>query len=198
MGFNPNIPLVTDYMVVSQPQIQSNFKTIFSVFAKNHVNINATAPGRSQGMHGVVIFREQVDDPTTTADQVALYVKNISNKTTLFYRPSSNQTPIQMTYPTISVGLQSTDPAVYLKEQYSFMPGPFVFYSGVIAASNNQIVTLLPATTLVYVSLMQKDAKAAGSQNAAATNISANQFTVRFPPATTNPQTICYTAIGKV
>lgn len=196
MAYNPNIPLVTDYMVTSQPKIQSNFKTIYSVWSKNHIHINSTGEGREQGMHGPLTFREQVADPTTGANQVALYTKNVSNNPCLFYRPQNNQTPIQMTYPSYLVGLQSSNPDVYFEKQYSYSAGPFVVYSGVISVSNNQIITLLPATTLVYVSVLQWNAAAAGSQNAAATNISGNQFTVRVPPATANPQKICYTALG--
>jgi hypothetical protein len=195
MAYNQNIPLVTDYMVVSQPKLLSNFQTIFSVFTKNHVNLNASDPGKLQGMHTVLILREQTGDPATAIDQVALYVKSVSSSTMLFYRPSNNQTPIQLTYPSISTGLQSTNPDVFLPQQYSFMPGPFVIYFGTISINDGQIVTLLPATTLVFVSVIQKNAAAAGKQNAAATNIVGNQFTVRIP-FNTQPQTISYIAIG--
>jgi hypothetical protein len=191
MTYNPNIPLVTDYMVNSQTQIKSNFQTINSVFAKNHVLFNVP----SQGMHNVLNFRAQTADPTTATDQVSLYTKTIGNDTVLFYAPSNSQTPIQLTYPSISTGLLSTDPDVFISQQYSFLAGPFVIYLGNITQADNTIVTLTPSTTLIYVGLVIITPSDLAKGAACATNILGNQFTVRLSngvPAVL----ISYIAIG--
>lgn len=197
MSYNPNIPVVTDYMVISQKQISANFQAINQVFGKNHVPLNNS----QQGQHGVVTLRQQIDDPTTGVNQVALYAKAVSSQAMLFFRPESNATPIQLTYPSISTGLQSTNPDVYLAQQYSFLAGPFVVYVGRVNVADNTLVTLTPATTLLYVGLtvLTVPFQDGGSVNAAATGVAANQFTVRFtpPPAAPFTRNIYYLAIGK-
>ena len=199
MSYNQNIPVSTDYMVISRPQIKGNFQAINQVFAKNHVNLNATYPGQLQGMHRVLIFRANTNsalDPPTTADQVALYTKIIANNAVLFYRPSNNQTPIQLTYPSISTGLQSQNPDVWLDRQYSFLAGPFVFYFGILHVTDGTVITLTPSTTLLYVSLVMLESLGSDKPSAAATNIAANQFTVRYSAGGINPLYVYYMAIG--
>ncbi len=180
MAYNPNRPIVTDYMVNSQPQIRSNFQTINSVFAKNHVRLNSTEAGNSQGMHSVLTFRIQTLNPTTAADQIALYTKVVGSDISLFYAPSSSQTPIQLTYPSISTGLQSTDPDVFLQRQYTFVAGPFVIYMGFIKEKDGTVITLLPATTLIYVGLVSNQGFGTDKTAVCATNVTANTFVVRF------------------
>ena len=194
MSYNSGIPVGTQYLVESQPQIQSNFQTIFSTFSQNHVSLNQS----TQGKHNSLLFRVQTGDPNTTIDQVALYTKKIANDVLLFFRPSNNQTAIQMNYPNISTGLVSTNPDVYLLQQYSYVAGPFVVYLGLIkGAINNQLITLTPATNLIYVGcVLQKVIDFSASIMVIATNIAANQFNVVSD--NTRPKfDFYYIAIGK-
>ena len=196
-SYNSNIPTSSQYMLESLPQIRTNFQAIDSVFSENHESLNSNL----QGMHTVLNFKAQGSDPTTSATQVSLYTKTISSNTVLFYAPNSSQTPIQMTYPAITTGTNNATPPVYLLAQQTFLPGPFVFYSGIIiGATQGQTITLTPSSTLLYVGLMIKDWKP-GSQGpltfvtACATNLSTNTFKVQF----TNGlpvQNISYIAIG--
>lgn len=203
MGFfNPNIPVDTDLMLRSQFQIRANFQSIFAAFAKNHVRLNDA----QQGMHNLLLFRTQSGDPTTGADQIALYTKLVSSVPQVFFRPQNNATPIQMTYQSLRTGLQSTNPDVYFPTQYSFMAGPFVIYAGIVnGATNGQTVTLLPATTLLYVGLtaQNQDFKIGnksyiGNARTVPQNIVANAFDITFDtvslPVTQN---VYYIAIGK-
>lgn len=201
MSYNQTIPVATDYMVISRPQIKANFQAINQIFAKNHVQLNADAPGNSQGMHSVLSFRAAANpalDPATTADQIALYTKIISGSPALFFRPSNNQTPIQLTYPSISTGLQSTNPDVWLPRQYSFLAGPFVFYFGIVNVLDNTVITLTPTTTLLYVGLVMVGGLGSDKPSAAATNINVGgtKFTVRFSAGGINPFDVYYIAIG--
>ena len=194
-SFNPSIPIVSDFMLQSQPQIKANFQAISTAFAQNHKSLNNT----DQGMHNVITFREQTVDPTTAANQVSLYTKSVSSAATLFYRPSSNQTPIQLTYPSISTGLQSTSPDVYFPEQYSFVAGPFVVYMGLLKnVTDGQAVNLLPVTNLIYVGLTTANAAFnIGNTAMIPTSIAGNQFIISTALSLFVPRDAYYIAIGK-
>lgn len=105
MSYSSSIPNASDPRAQSQGQILANFQAINSVWSVNHNNLIGTDP---QGQHKVLTIRPQTVDPTTTATQVGLYVKNVSSIPELFFRPKSNATPIQLTYPTISAGSGDT------------------------------------------------------------------------------------------
>lgn len=194
-SYNSLIPIGTDAMLKSQSQIKANFQAINSVFARNHAVLNSAL----QGMHNVVTFRKQAGDATTGATQIALYSKEIASVTNLFFRPSANQTPIQLTYQEITTGLLSEDPDIYLTAQQTFLAGPFVVYAGSIAGvANGAIITLLPASTLIYVGLTAKTppfVSPTSNFTMCTTNIAANQFTVGMANAI-SPQDLYYLAIG--
>lgn len=185
-------------MVNSQVQCKSNFQSIFNVFARNHVPLNQA----QQGMHNTLTFRPQDADPTTTVDQVSLYTKTTGSNTDLYFAPSNSQTPIQLTYPSVSTGLASEDPDVYLSDQYTFIPGPFVVYTGNIFENNGFIKTLTPATTLIYVGLVLVNAGVGTDKTpGCATNLNVGgcKFTVRFANDFSSgfKPRIKYLAIGK-
>lgn len=143
-SFNPNIPAVTDPILQSNFQIKANFQAIAQAFASNHFRLNGD-PSTS-GNHSYLTMRPQSGDPTTDATQVALYSKIASSIPQLFFMPNNAQTPIQLTYTSISVD----DP----EQMYSFIAGPFIVYGGrVDNVVNNQTITLSPGTTLLYVEL---------------------------------------------
>ena len=70
-------------------------------------------------MHTLLTLRPQATDPTTAADQIAIYNKLVTGIPEIFYRPNSNQTPIQMTYPSLLTDSSNA--------QYSFIAGPLLF-----------------------------------------------------------------------
>src|SRR5689334_15790317 len=136
MSYNPNIPQSTSKRTISQRQILINFQSIAASFATNHSPLGL----ETQGKHSVLTLRPQSGNPTTSPSQIAFYQKIVSSAPNWFFRPSSNQTPIQMSYPSISI----TPPT-----SYSFIAGPFVVYMGLVTnPTNGQTVTLLPSTTL--------------------------------------------------
>lgn len=191
MSFNSSIPLGTDAMIKSQGQLRSNFQAINAVSSENHVAMNQD----EQGMHTILNFRPQTIDPTTSATQIALYTKLVSSIPMLFFAPSSSQTPIQLTAPSISTGLQSTNPDVYKADQFSFIAGPFIIYGGLITgATNGQVKILSPTSTLLYanvLSIFKKD-----DSLSIVTAILASSFTIGLSP-NTPAQDIYYFAIGK-
>ncbi len=195
MSYNSAIPQATSKRVISQRQILANFTEIYNAFAKNH---SPLGPESLQGKHNILILRKQAIDPTTSATQTALYNKLVATIPNLFFRPSSNQTPIQMSYP--SLGISTVAP--YATDQYSFVAGPFVVYGGIITNPNDGDVINLaltgPATTLRTVFLTARNFT---GQNQAIgmvvpTNIGATSFTIRFQVYSVLTRDVYYLAIG--
>ncbi len=168
------------------------YQAIYNAFADNH----ATLGTQEQGRHRVLVLRT-VADPATTASQVAIYQKLATAIPNLFYRPSNNQTPIQMTYPSVLTGLQTITPPVYYTDQYSFVAGPFIVYMGkVVNPSNGQTVTLIPASILRYVGLGVVDFTGTIVGSVAPTNISGASFDINFQVQIGATRDIYYLAIG--
>lgn len=178
-------------MIKSQRQIRANYQAINQVFSENHVAMNQ----EFQGMHNSLTFRIQAN-PTTSATQIALFTKLVNSAPMLFFAPSSSQTPIQLTYNSISTGLQSTNPNVYKSDQYSFIPGPFIVYGGLITgATNGMTKTLTPTSTLLFVAT-QTVFKSAANNEGNSTNILGSSFTITLGGSSAT-QNIYYFAIGK-
>lgn len=188
MSFNPNIPLVTDPTLQSGKQIRSNFQAIASAFSENHapLTVNANVAGQHTVLNLLPIKAPSVP-PVTNADQVAIYNQLVGAPLTpeLFYAPNNAQTPIQMTFPSIKV--DNTN------DQYSFMAGPFIVFAGNITApAQNVLVTLISATTLVYVGTVFAGGKASGLP----INIVGNSFQIHRSETPTAGQKVYYIAIG--
>lgn len=191
MSYNPGIPQPTDPTLQSQQQIRSNYQVINSTFANNHVKLNNDL----EGMHRVLTLRPQVLDPATAANQTAFYNKIVGAIPQAFYRPSSNQTPIQLTYESLD-----TDPTKLV--QYSFVAGPFIVYGGkILGATIGQVVNLTPTSTLLYVGLVSANVENASPLNftmSIPTNIAGSSFTITYsalqPGATLD---VYYLAIGQ-
>lgn len=195
MSFNPSIPIATDFRAVSQRQILSNFQAIASAWLENHVPLTAV---ENVGKHEVLNLRVQTVDPTTTANQSAIYNKlDGSGVPQLFFRPNANQTPIQLS----NSNLNTLQTGATGDAQSSFIAGPFTIYFGFFAnCPTGQVITVLPFSTLVYVGLstiLTGTLEPGLATTAAATGMAGNQFTVTYnnTQITANP-TIYYMAIG--
>lgn len=194
MSYNSNIPQTTDPILQSFSQLRSNFQEIQHAFSDNHEGLTSNL--EFAGMHDLLTMRPQGTamaplDPTTSAIQIALYNKLVSNIPELFFRPSNNQTPIQLTYPSIKADSSTT--------QYTFMAGPFVVYGGLITnPTNGQTVTLTPVTTLQFVDLIVTNSTLLPAQIAMAipTSIAANSFNISFSPHGGRTFDVYYFAIG--
>jgi hypothetical protein len=197
MGYNPAIPQAPNPILQSQGQILPNYQIIASAFQVNHVGLTSTNDDLYKGMHNVLTMQKQTVDPTTSATQIALYNKlDANNIPELFFMPSSSQTPIQLTYPSLN-----TTGAT----QYSFVAGPFVIYGGLItAATIGQLITLTPTTNLIYVGLTTaniRNLSAFANYIAVPTSINSpiSTFTIQYQ--TPNPAgtiiDVYYLAIGQ-
>lgn len=195
MGFNPNIPINTDFLSVSQRQILSNFQSIANAYFENHVPLTSV---ENVGKHEVLVFRPQSGDPTTASDQCAIYNKlDINNIPQLFFRPDSDQTPIQLT----NENLNTIQTGASGDEQSSFIAGPFTIYLGIVRNYiNPTVITVTPSSTLIYVGLstINQEGNIIQPNIAIATTIAADQFTIEYNYTfVTNLPIIYYMAIGK-
>lgn len=194
MSYLTTIPNATDFLAISQKQLLANYQAIFNTFSKNHVVLNSVT--NTIGHHTAFTMPRQASDPTTLANQIAFYNKFDANTVPqLFFRPPSNQTPIQMTNSNYSV-LDS--PTTFRVS--TFLPGPMTLYLGFIRnATMNQLVTLTPSTNLVYVGLTTvltaKPATTIVPVYAVPTDITGNTFKIAFPTSISDP-IIYYMAIG--
>lgn len=94
MAYVPKTPKGGDVRSYTQPIIQQNFQAISDLIDVNHTGFSDTSPG----LHKLITFTQQTDDPTTLAGQMALYAKAIDdpNKTGLFARYPSDGRVVQI------------------------------------------------------------------------------------------------------
>ncbi len=201
MSFSPNIPMVGDFLSISQKQMIANFQAINAALFTDHVGLTAVD---NVGQHNALTLRPQGSDPTTGADQCALYNKLVSTVPQLFFRSNSDATPIQMS----NSNLNTIQTGATGASQSSFIAGPFTVYCGFIAgATNGQVVVLSPSSVLKTVSLTTWLAGTATTPDlpnlastATATAITGSQFTITFTTSTDgipHPPTLYYWAIGQ-
>ena len=191
MSYKPAIPQGTDTTLQSQAQIRANFQAINTVFANNHYPL--TGNNEFQGTHRVLTMRAQGVDPVTDATHIAFYNKLVAGVPQLFFAPNNAQTPIQLTYSSLSTGAS-------LADQYSFVAGPFIVYGGFISnPSIGQVVNLTPISTLIYVGLTTAFPEKTGAVLAAIpTNIAGSSFTINYEVlAPGGSLSVYYLAIGK-
>ena len=87
-GYTPNIPAASDRPSQSQAQILSNFQTLNSTYGVDHYDF--TTATTNQGKHQKVTLPAQAADPTTIANELALYAKNVGGDLGLYVREASN------------------------------------------------------------------------------------------------------------
>lgn len=185
-----------DFTAISQKQMLANFQAINTTFLIDHVALTAV---KDVGQHNALTLRPQLVDPTTSAIQSAFYNKLVSTLPQLFFRSSSNQTPIQMSNSNLNTFETGAQPST----QSSFLAGPFTIYMGyVVNCPDGQVVVVSPASTLVYAGLTTflRNFRSLTPSIASAINITGSQFTIHYDPlliSFTPPPTIYYMAIGK-
>ncbi len=189
MSFNVNIPQGTDPIPQSYGQLRANFQAIASAFATNHAAL--TREAGVAGKHTVLTFQPlppPFTDPATDATQLALYNKVVSTVPQIFFRPNSNQTPIQMTFESINVDMTND-------RQQSFIAGPFVIYGGrLINPADGSIIVLTPASTLIHVMVMVTNNASFGQ--CTVTALAGSTFTLKVNVTDANPYDVFYFAVG--
>jgi len=95
MAYSNSIPGANDLLSQSQQDIQDNFAAIKTLVDINHVTFDTG----DQGKHKHISFPEQGADPTTAANEKALYSKQsaLSGVAELFIRNESDGDVVEIT-----------------------------------------------------------------------------------------------------
>lgn len=135
MSFTANIPTVNQSLGTSRVDIVNNFSNLFNTAAVNHYDGNATGAGKHKFVQMPAI--PNIGQPTIPAsggDEISLYSKSISSRSTLFYTRDSSLTEIQLT----GVNPSAANPG------YTYLPGGLLIQFGAVTltVTNPDIVTL--------------------------------------------------------
>lgn len=183
MTFNANIPQATDLISQSQSQIQTNFSQSNTAFGIDHTAFDVVT---NQGKHKKSTYVEQGSDPATSANEVALYSKDLASVSTLYLRKESNGTVIQMS------GADPIDAA----SGKTFLPGGFLMQWGTYSIASPLTTTAVSfASNFNTVYSLVITGNTVG-QVASYSSLATSGFTgVRS--STTGTNTFTYIAIGK-
>lgn len=128
MTFDPTIPQATDLLSDSQSDLLTNFNQSNIIMGVNHVNFDNSLPIGSlvanRGKHTFVSLIEQVANPVTAANEIALFSKDLGGISTLFMRKESNGAVIQMS---------GIDP----NNSQTFLPGGLILKWGLNAVATD-------------------------------------------------------------
>lgn len=201
MVYNPNIPNAGDFISLSQKDLLANFSAILNAFSENHVSMTNPTSG---GQHVELTLQQQIADPTTLADECALYCKQgTDSQAQLFFRPANNANPIQLSYQSVVTAGDN---------QRSFIAGPFIIFFGrknSIPKNGSSIVNLSPTVAQlmhVHINPTSNTYTPIGTKNSqlslAALNYTTNSFQIFYNgnPGAPDPATIdaYYLAIGRL
>jgi hypothetical protein len=96
MTFDPNIPTNDQTIKSAQPQIRTNFQAQNAVYGSDHYAFDE-ANANLSGKHSKVTLPNQSPPPSTIAGELALYSKDVSGSSGLFYRRDADPTEYQIT-----------------------------------------------------------------------------------------------------
>lgn len=182
MTFTPNIPTTGQSLGNTRDMIRNNFTNYNDVVSVNHVAPNDP----NQGKHNFLQMPDQAAAPTTAANELGVYSKDVAGNSRLFLRQENNGTEIQMS---------GIDPLI-ATSGYTFLPGGLLMQWGeaTLGANKNLTVNFPITFTTVYqvvASITQSD------RMLAVTNIANASFTVRVETNNAPGFLIRYIAIGQ-
>lgn len=188
MTYNPNIPQTTDIPSQSQGEMLTNFQQLNTVFDVDHVPFNdGTAANR--GKHDQSTYLELALDPTTAANEMAVYCKDNAGSSTLYLRQESNGAVIQMSGANPTVAASGS----------TFLPGGLVLKWGILNSPvDNSLITFaggaFPGNVYSITLTPVRDATAERSMYVKTGSVSTSNFRIRTSSA--NFDAVYYMAIG--
>ena len=134
MTYNPNIPAAGTRIDQTFSLITTNFSQANTIFGQDHVEFN-NVTSANRGKHNKSTYLELGADPTTAANEVALYAKVGTNpaESNLFFRGESNGFVYQMTKAisaSTSVFANNTNYSGNNNGGWTFLPGGLVIQYG--------------------------------------------------------------------
>jgi hypothetical protein len=95
MTFTPGIPASGQSLGASRTQVLNNFSNYYNVVSQDHIAPNLVGEGKHN--KSTYPIHVPTTDPTTAANEVAVYCKLLGAVPALFMRPENNGTPINCT-----------------------------------------------------------------------------------------------------
>ena len=147
MSYTPNTPVTGDSLGSTRDIIRTNFQQIDTVNSINHVAFNEA----NQGKHKFLQMPEQSSNPTTAADEGALFAKVGAGptETALYFRAESDGTVYQLTR------VDSTKTATFatntnyqvgppsINGGWTFLPGGMLLQYGLLQVSASGTATVV-------------------------------------------------------
>lgn len=190
------IPNATDQPSQSQAKLKENFESLQIIIEENHVAFNSANAGK----HKKVIMPEQAADPTTIANEMALYTKEGSaSGVSELYLKRETDGPAGSVYNLSEVILSGSGRACILPSGVKYQWGT------TSSAGFNNTVVILPiaaANTSYSISVVQSQAAPPGNIKVAFNiiNKTVNNFTVQpniYNGAPTNTYIFSWIVIGE-
>jgi hypothetical protein len=195
--YTSNIPQANQLIKATQGPILSNFQAINELLSVNHVGFNDSI---NFGKHTFTSLVFQNSDPTTSANEMALYAKTSTdvNGAEIFYRYPSNGTVVQLTGTTSgnNTGLLNTNGYSYLTSSLFMKWGQV---SGIVAGTNTITFPTgggIPAftTSVYFVQWSPNSSYTLSTSSGYVTNVTLTNF--QIVASTTISSTIYWMALG--
>lgn len=138
MTFLTNIPFSGESLGQSRPQVQTNFQVLQNTISVDHIAMNSAGAGK----HNKSTYVEQGSDPTTAANEIAVYSKLFGSVPGLYQRQQSNGTVTPLV---TFVKSDTVTIAGNAQTQYSITIGGVAFKWGI--ATNCPNNTTVPYAT---------------------------------------------------
>lgn len=169
MTFQPDIPLETDLINVSQKDILQNFQAINNAWDENHVEFNTTNTGK----HKFVEMPNQTSDPSGDIDEMTLFSKEVAGVSELHYKRNNEANSYQLT---------STNPNP-VASGYTFLPGGLLmqwrFLTGALKNDGANILFPTPFSATPFSLQLSTSRNGVSVQVVNATSVTGTGFTLR-------------------
>lgn len=147
MPYLPNIPIGTDQLSVSQPQIQSNFTIIQNGFDINHIDFDAANAGKHMYVELPVAAGNPIPPIVFPAGEIALYAATLNGFNELYLNKTYGTGPTVLQTP-ITASILS---ASYLPNSntgsWTYLPSGLLLNSGSGSGTFSGLVTVTPGGT---------------------------------------------------
>ena len=144
MTYDPYDPLVpqfpNDSLKTSQPEILNNFLTLYNIFMKNHVPLDASS---GAGNHTIIQLPEQENSQQTDVSEISVYSKEIEGSTyQIFLRYQGNGQEFAYT----CYQIYGLTPLTNQISYFTFLPGKILVYFGTFTKTipQTELLTLFP------------------------------------------------------
>lgn len=183
MTFTPNIPASGQTLGQTRDDIRNNFTNYNDTISVNHVAPNATGAGK----HKFVQMPEQGTAPATAVNEMALYTRELSGRSTLYLRQENSGSSIQMS---------GVTPALSGNNGYTFLPGGFLIQWGTHAIASGSTATSIGISfPILFLATNSVVVTPSENRNTWITFVGTTQFTVNLSAAMPN-SSIKWMAIG--